>query len=105
MSYWIPLPSLSIVISIVFFFVNVSKTLCTFNFPFSYLHAQTVSDPLNATSHKFTATLTIHSSMYHSAPVDLRMLILPSSMTDCISDIRSWTISDNLMLNDDKTEF
>ena len=27
------------------------------------------------------------------------------SMTDCISDIRSWMISDNLMLNDDKTEF
>ena len=28
-----------------------------------------------------------------------------NSMTDCISDIRSWMISDNLMLNDDKTEF
>ena len=27
------------------------------------------------------------------------------SMTDCISDVRSWMISDNLMLNDDKTEF
>ena len=27
------------------------------------------------------------------------------SMTDCIRDIRSWMISDNLMLNDDKTEF
>ena len=27
------------------------------------------------------------------------------SMTDCISEIRSWMISDNLMLNDDKTEF
>ncbi|PFX28660.1 Dorsal-ventral patterning tolloid-like protein 1 [Stylophora pistillata] len=27
------------------------------------------------------------------------------SMTDCINDIRSWTISDNLMLNDNKTEF
>ena len=27
------------------------------------------------------------------------------SMTDCVSDIRSWMISDNLMLNDDKTEF
>ena len=27
------------------------------------------------------------------------------SMTDCISDIRNWMISDNLMLNDDKTEF
>ena len=27
------------------------------------------------------------------------------SMTDCISDIRSWMISDILMLNDDKTEF
>ena len=27
------------------------------------------------------------------------------STTDCISDIRSWTISDNVMLNDDKTEF
>ena len=26
-------------------------------------------------------------------------------MTDCIRDIRSWMISDNLMLNDDKTEF
>jgi len=26
------------------------------------------------------------------------------SMTDCISDVRSW-ISDNLMLNDDKTKF
>jgi len=26
-------------------------------------------------------------------------------MTDCISDVRSWMISDNLMLNDDKTEF
>ncbi|XP_068704868.1 uncharacterized protein [Montipora foliosa] len=28
-----------------------------------------------------------------------------NSMTDCICDIRSWMISDNLMLNDDKTEF
>ena len=27
------------------------------------------------------------------------------TMTDCISDVRSWMISDNLMLNDDKTEF
>ena len=27
------------------------------------------------------------------------------SMTDCISDIRSWMISDNLMLNGGKTEF
>ena len=27
------------------------------------------------------------------------------SMTDCISVIRSWMILDNLMLNDDKTEF
>ena len=27
------------------------------------------------------------------------------SMTDCNNDIRSWMISDNLMLNDDKTEF
>ena len=27
------------------------------------------------------------------------------SMTDCISDVRSLMISDNLMLNDDKTEF
>ena len=27
------------------------------------------------------------------------------SMTDCISDVKSWMISDNLMLNDDKTEF
>ena len=27
------------------------------------------------------------------------------SMTDCISDVRGWMISDNLMLNDDKTEF
>ena len=27
------------------------------------------------------------------------------SITDCISDIRSWMVSDNLMLNDDKTEF
>ena len=27
------------------------------------------------------------------------------STTDCISDVRSWRISDNLMLNDDKTEF
>ena len=26
------------------------------------------------------------------------------SMTDCISDIRSWIISDNVMLNDNKTE-
>ena len=26
-------------------------------------------------------------------------------MTDCINDVRSWMISDNLMLNDDKTEF
>ena len=36
---------------------------------------------LNAisSSHKFTATQTIHSCMYHSAPIDLRMLILPSS--------------------------
>ena len=34
---------------------------------------------LNATSHKFTATRTIHSCMYYSAPIDLRMLILLSS--------------------------
>ena len=27
------------------------------------------------------------------------------SMTDCIRDVRSWMISVNLMLNDDKTEF
>ena len=27
------------------------------------------------------------------------------SITDCISDVRSWRISDNLMLNDDKTNF
>ena len=27
------------------------------------------------------------------------------SLTDCISDIRSWMISDNLMLNDVKTKF
>ena len=27
------------------------------------------------------------------------------SITDCISDIRRWMNSDNLMLNDDKTEF
>ena len=27
------------------------------------------------------------------------------SITDCIRDVRSWMISDNLMLNDDKTEF
>ena len=27
------------------------------------------------------------------------------SMTDCIRDITSWMIADNLMLNDDKTEF
>ena len=33
---------------------------------------------LNATSHKFTATRTIHSCMYHSALIDMRMLILPS---------------------------
>ena len=34
---------------------------------------------LNLTSHKFTATRTIHSCMYHSAQIDLRMLIFPSS--------------------------
>ena len=35
------------------------------------------------------------------------MLILPSSpwLTHSISDIRSWMNSDNLMLNDDRTEF
>ena len=27
------------------------------------------------------------------------------SMSDCMIDIRSWVISDNLMLNDDRTEF
>ena len=27
------------------------------------------------------------------------------SITDCISDVRSWMISDNLTLNDNKTEF
>ena len=27
------------------------------------------------------------------------------SITHCVSDVRSWMISDNLMLNDDKTEF
>ena len=34
---------------------------------------------LHATSHKFTVARTIHSCMYHSAPIDQRMLILPSS--------------------------
>ena len=28
-----------------------------------------------------------------------------SAMSDCISDIRSWMISDRLLINDDKTEF
>ena len=27
------------------------------------------------------------------------------SITHCVSDVRSWMISDNLMLNDGKTEF
>ena len=34
---------------------------------------------LNTTSHKSTVLRTIHSCMYHSALIDLRMLILPSS--------------------------
>ena len=34
---------------------------------------------LNVTTHKLTATRTKHNFMYHSAPIDLRMLILPSS--------------------------
>ena len=33
---------------------------------------------LNALLPAFTATRTIHSCMYHSAPINLRMLILPS---------------------------
>ena len=34
---------------------------------------------LNATSHKSTSTRTVHSCMYHSALIDLRMQILSSS--------------------------
>ena len=58
------------------------------------------SRSLNATSHKSTATRTTHSCRYHSAranqSADADFTI--KSMTDCISDIRSWIISDNLML-------
>ena len=47
--------------------------------------------------------LYVSFSPNQSAEVDAAL----KSMTDCISDVRSWMISDNLMLNDDndKTEF
>ena len=60
---------------------------------------------LNATSHKFTATRTIHSCVSFSPNRYANADFAIKTMTDCISDIRSWMISDNLMLNDDKTEF
>ena len=45
--------------------------------------------------------------MYHSALIDRSADadFEIKSMTDCIGDIRIWMIADNLMLNDDKTEF
>ena len=45
--------------------------------------------------------LYVSFSPHQSAEADAAI----NSMTDCISDVRSWMISDNLMLNDDKTEF
>ena len=45
--------------------------------------------------------LYVSFSPNQSAEVDAAL----KSMTDCISDVRSCMISDNLMLNDDKTEF
>ena len=43
--------------------------------------------------------------MSKSSPLSADADAALKSMTDCISDVRSWMISDNLMLNDDKTEF
>ena len=71
---------------------------------FHCLHGQTVSDPLAPppTNSLLRGRYTVVSfSPNRSADADLTI----NSMTDCISDIRSWMISDNLMLNDDKTEF
>lgn len=71
---------------------------------FHYLHAQTVSDrwtppPTSSLLRGRYAVVSFSPSRSEDADFVIK------SMTDCISDIRSWMISDNLMLNDDKTEF
>ena len=71
---------------------------------FHYLHAQTVSDRRTPppTSSLLRRRYTVVSfTPNRSADADFVI----KSMTDCISDVRSWMISDNLMSNDDKTEF
>ena len=71
---------------------------------FHYLHAQTVSDRWTPppTSSLLRRRYTVVSfTPNRSADADFVI----KSMTDCISDVRSWMIWDNLMSNDDKTEF
>ena len=63
---------------------------------FHYLHAPTGLDRWAP-----PPTSPLLWARYTSADADFAI----KSMTDCISDIRSWMISDNLMLNDYKTEF
>ena len=63
---------------------------------FHYLHAQTGLDGWAP-----PPTSLLLWARYTSADADFAI----KSITDCISDIRSWMISDNLMLNDYKTEF
>ncbi|PFX28594.1 hypothetical protein AWC38_SpisGene6672 [Stylophora pistillata] len=58
---------------------------------------------LNAIFHKFADDTQLYVSFSPNRSVDPDFAI--KSMTDCINDIRSWMISDNLMLNDYKTEF
>ena len=58
----------------------------------------------SVTCHKSTVMLMIRSRMFPSAQTYLWKQTL-KSMTDCISDVRSWMISDNFKLNGDKAEF
>ena len=51
--------------------------------------------------HADDAQLYVSFSPNQSAEADAAI----KSMTDCISDVRSWLISNNLILNEDKAEF
>lgn len=53
--------------------------------------------------HSYDNDTQLYVSFSPNQSVEVDAAIKP--MTDCISDVRSWVISDNLMLNDDKTEF
>ena len=53
--------------------------------------------------HSYDNDTQLYVSLSPNQSVEVDAAIKP--MTDCISDVRSWVISDNLMLNDDKTEF